>query len=368
MTPRTVGATLLLALAGLLSPLAAQETPREIASRVTPAVVTIRASADGALRSTASGFLIQDDGVVVTNHHVIDGADELEVELSTGESFGDVYFVASSPERDLAVLRIPATQLPVLEIGDASALAVGDRIYVVGNPMGMDRTFTDGLVSARRVLDGVGYIQISAPISSGSSGGPVLDAAGRVVGVATASITEAQNLNLAVPIGYAEGLLSVGAAPRPFADVAREWGAGDDEAHAGIAASFAHDESDDLPPWQQSVVNQISEISSIVAREGFTPTDHTTADLLAADKIATVEIRLEPGTYKAVGVCDNDCDDLDLVVLTGDEELVGRDVLADAFPIVDFTVEAVANYTVAVQMVDCSTETCFYSAVLFRKD
>lgn len=402
-----MGALALLALAGAISPAAPQETgkatkkqssgaempataAREVAARATPAVLSIRAFADGELVSTGSGFLIASDGVVVTNHHVIGQADRLELELSTGEVFGDVYYVASNPARDLAILRLPATQLPSLSIGDASGVAVGDPVYVVGNPLGLDRTFTDGLISARRVVDGVAYIQISAPISPGSSGGPVLNAGGEVVGIATASVADGQNLNMAVPIGYAEGLLSVATGPRPFAEVATEWrierqqpavasagtGAGGaagsgpapvaaSPSGAAVATAAGADDGD-LPVWQQSVRTQLEEITSIVAAEGYLPTGDGNADMLASDGVGSFALTLEAGEYRAVGVCDDDCADLDLAVGSGGD-IIDSDVLEDAFPIVDFTVSQTSSFDFAVQMVDCSTDVCFYTAMLFRK-
>src|SRR5690606_26419168 len=104
---------------------------------------------------------------------------------------------------------------------------VGDRIYVMGNPMGLEGTFSDGLVSAKRTLVGVALIQISAPISPGSSGGPVLNARGQAVGVATLMMSEGQNLNIAVPARYAEGLLAIGQEPVLFEQVASRFAVND---------------------------------------------------------------------------------------------------------------------------------------------
>ncbi|HUG38887.1 MAG TPA: trypsin-like peptidase domain-containing protein, partial [Longimicrobiales bacterium] len=203
-----------LALVTVALPASAQQpTPAQIAAGTAPAVVSIRALADGIEVASGSGFVMRADGVIVTNLHVVEDAASLEVELATGETFTDVYVLGTDDRRDIALLKLPTARLPALEPGDANALAVGDAVFVMGNPMGLERTFSDGLVSARRVLDGVAYLQISAPISTGSSGGPVLNAAGEVVGMATATLADGQNLNLAVPMSYAEGLLSVAGAP-----------------------------------------------------------------------------------------------------------------------------------------------------------
>lgn len=385
MTRSATGAILLLALAGLpalagaqnpiqktTQPATAELDAREIAARATPAVVAIRAFVDDREVGSGSGFLIDAAGIVVTNHHVVEEAERLEIELSSGERFRDIFYLASNADRDLALLRLPVSQLPALAIGDAAALAPGDLVYVVGNPLGLDRTFSDGLVSARRVVDGVGYIQISAPISPGSSGGPVLNAAGEVVGVATGSITQGQNLNLALPIGYAEGLLAVAGEPRPFIEVALEWRATAGPAPALDLPAATPDgtttaDQDEMPVWEASVRSQLEEITGIVAADGFEPTGEGGANMLAADAADAFTVSLAPGSYKAVGVCDGDCEDLDLAVFDDGEDLVGQDILTDAFPIVDFTVTRPASYRVVVQMVQCSTEVCFYAATLFRR-
>ena len=375
MTPLLAG--LLLAAAGSVS--AQKPTPgaqttqagpaaREIAARTAPAVVKIRALANGSEVASGSGFVIRADGVVVTNFHVVQEATSLEVELATGEVFTTVYVLGTDERRDLALLKLPTARLAALEAGDPSAVEVGDPVYVMGNPMGLDRTFSDGLVSARRVLDGVAYLQISAPISSGSSGGPVLDAQGRVVGVATATMAEGQNLNLAVPMTYAEGLLSVAGAPEPFEQVAARWRPAEPEVTEAATASpaVAADDSE-LRPWEQVVVRQLRTAGERMVEVGYSLYEQPRFQLLAADSLQTATATLPAGEYRAVAVCDGDCSDVDLMVTDEAGEVLGMDVLDDDVPIVDFKTPG-GPVGLSVKMILCQTDVCYYGVQLFRKN
>ena len=343
-------------------------TAREIASRATPAVVAIRALVDGDVVSSGSGFVIREDGVIVTNVHVIADADQLEIELATGEIFDNIYVLGTDERRDVAVLKVPATQLPALEIGDANRLATGDPIFVVGNPLGMDRSFSDGLISARRVIEGVGYLQITAPVSEGSSGGPVLDGAGRVVGITTASLTEGQNLNMAVPIGYAEGLLSVASDPVPFAELAITSDDADHDGDESPRRALADPRFEGLESWERVVAEQLVTLAQRLRAEDFTATDDNHFAAIPTDSIDHVAVELEPGFYRAIAVCDQDCSDIDLQVSDDDGEVLDTDILEDDVPIVDFLAHEAGTFHFAVQVVKCTTATCFYGLQVYRKD
>lgn len=345
----------------------------EIAARTAPAVVSIRALSAGVEVASGSGFVIRADGVIVTNLHVVEEGTSLEVELATGETFTDVYVLGTDDRRDLAVLKLPTSRLTSLEPGDPRALAVGDAVYVMGNPMGLERTFSDGLVSAHRVLDGVAYLQISAPISSGSSGGPVLNAAGEVVGVATATLADGQNLNLAVPMTYAEGLLEVAGAPEPFTEVAARWNGADGAGGgaSGIPAAddpfaVAQEDLSALPPWQAIVVRQLRGVEPAMVEEGYARYRKPHYALLAPDSLDRTVARLKAGEYRAIAVCDGDCRDVDLMVSDAAGEVLGMDVLDDDYPIVDFETPG-GEVELTAKMIQCSTDVCYYGVQLFRK-
>jgi serine protease Do len=137
----------------LAAPASAQQlSPRQIAVQARPGVVLITAKDGSSTIGRGSGFLVSEDGVLVTNRHVVEGATSLQVQLASGEIFDRVLFVSEDERRDLIVLRIPGSGLSPLIIADDRSVEVGDPVYVMGNPLGLEGTFSDGLVSARRVL------------------------------------------------------------------------------------------------------------------------------------------------------------------------------------------------------------------------
>jgi S1-C subfamily serine protease len=160
---------------------------------------------------TGSGFVWDDRGHVVTNFHVIAGADRATISLDDGKSY-DAVLVGASAEHDLAVLRIStSTELAPLPIGTSGDLKVGQKVFAIGNPFGLDHTLTTGVISALgrsiqspagREIEGV--IQTDAAINPGNSGGPLIDSAGRLVGVntqiATAGGSGSVGIGFAIPV------------------------------------------------------------------------------------------------------------------------------------------------------------------------
>jgi hypothetical protein len=203
-----------------LSVLAAQShSTASIARQATPATVTIVTY--GSLGDTlgqGSGFLVRGEGVVVTNWHILSRAHRAQVLLASGEVFERVEFLDGDAAADVALLKVPGYGLPALEVSSASP-EVGTKVVVIGSPLGLSQTVSEGIVSAVRLVDGKQWIQLTAPISPGSSGGAVLDRSGRVVGIAAAQLPSGQQLNFAVPIRYAMGLLSPTTVARSLADV-----------------------------------------------------------------------------------------------------------------------------------------------------
>jgi serine protease Do len=139
--------------------------------------------------ATGSGFIIEPDGMIVTNNHVVEGADKITVTLSDKREF-DARLVGNDPATDLALLKIDATGLPVVKFGDSDKVRVGDPVIAVGNPFGLGGTVTAGIVSAKDRSIGAGryddFLQIDAPINHGNSGGPTFNTKGEVIGVNTA--------------------------------------------------------------------------------------------------------------------------------------------------------------------------------------
>jgi hypothetical protein len=172
---------------------------------------------EGRKRELGSGFVVSSDGTTITNYHVIRGAYRATVRFSDG-TVGSVDGVnAYDQNRDLAVLRLTPAPKTVLETGDSDKVQVGDRVVAIGSPLGLQNTMSIGIVSAIRN----GVIQMSAPISPGSSGGAVIDQYGKVVGIAVAYIAQGQNLNFAIPINWVKPYLNA-RTPRPLSEIVAE--------------------------------------------------------------------------------------------------------------------------------------------------
>ena len=154
---------------------------------------------------TGSGFIIDASGYILTNFHVVDGADRLTVTLGDGRAFRATV-TGVDPALDVALIKISTTEpLPVAALGDSSTLKVGQWVCAIGNPLGYVHSVTVGVVSflGRKLFDQTldAYIQTDAAISLGNSGGPLIDSAGRVVGITTAVSSQAASIGFAIPIG-----------------------------------------------------------------------------------------------------------------------------------------------------------------------
>jgi len=189
--------------------------------KVEPSVVninTIRFERDSFLhvhpaRGLGSGFIIDAEGHILTNHHIASGSREIEVALTDGRAF-EGKIVGSDPANDLAVAKIDASELPPVELGDSNDLKVGQTVIAIGNPFGLvgGPSVTVGVVSAlnRHILAERVYenlIQTDASINPGNSGGPLLDLTGKVIGINTANIPGAQGIGFAIPINTAKAVL-----------------------------------------------------------------------------------------------------------------------------------------------------------------
>jgi putative serine protease PepD len=170
-------------------PIAANSTPSAIYDGAKDAVTYIVADTPQG-QATGSGFVVSKDGLIVTNDHVVDGAGRVQVIVGTSKQAQQATVVGADPSRDLALLKVDGHDLKTLSLGDSSSVGVGDNTYAIGNPFGLDHTFTTGIVSALnrdlQAPDGAkisGAIQTDAALNPGNSGGPLLDADGRVIGV-----------------------------------------------------------------------------------------------------------------------------------------------------------------------------------------
>ncbi|MGB3241119.1 MAG: HhoA/HhoB/HtrA family serine endopeptidase [Geitlerinemataceae cyanobacterium] len=178
-------------------------------------------------RGTGSGFLLSANGQILTNAHVVEGTQVVRVALTDGRSF-EGRVLGTDSRTDVAVVKIEATDLPAVSIGDSSQLQPGEWAIAIGNPLGLDSTVTAGIISATGRSSSdigvpdklVGFIQTDAAINPGNSGGPLVNAAGEVIGMNTAIISGAQGLGFAIPIEtalrVAQQLIATGKAQHPY--------------------------------------------------------------------------------------------------------------------------------------------------------
>ncbi len=195
----------------------------EIFASASPAVVLISAQSinpyrlqDRVTQLVGSGFIFDAEGMVLTNSHVVFGTQSISVTLDDG-TIVPGRLVGADPIFDLAVVQIPRPDqgtLPVLPLGDSDRLRPGDEVVAIGNPLGLDQTVTRGIVSGlNRMLPETPLssleplIQTDAPINPGSSGGPLLNRCGEVIGINTAIIPDAQNIGFSVPVNLARAIL-----------------------------------------------------------------------------------------------------------------------------------------------------------------
>ncbi len=184
----------------LLTPLAAANTPEQIFVQVSPSVVVVDIfDAKGKFIGQGSGAVIG-AGQVITNCHVAQKSKNLQVRQS-GKTFKATLQYAD-PNRDLCQLSVPDLQAPPVALGTAKKLRVGQRVYAIGAPQGLELTLSEGLISSLRPYEGSQYIQTSAAISPGSSGGGLFDDQGRLIGITTFQFIEGQNLNFALPVDW----------------------------------------------------------------------------------------------------------------------------------------------------------------------
>ncbi|MEH2183167.1 HhoA/HhoB/HtrA family serine endopeptidase [Nostoc sp.] len=181
-------------------------------------------------RGSGSGFIINSSGQIVTNSHVVDGADRVTVILKDGRTF-DGKVLGEDPVTDVATIKINANNLPTLSVGNSDALQPGEAVIAIGNPLGLNNTVTSGIISATgRSSSDIGasdkrvdYIQTDAAINPGNSGGPLLNARGQVVAMNTAIIRGAQGLGFAIPINtvqrIAQELIATGKVDHPYLGV-----------------------------------------------------------------------------------------------------------------------------------------------------
>ena len=194
------------------------QTAQQIAKKAFGStVLLVMEDANGQPLSLGSGFFVR-DGEIASNLHVVEGAAGGYAKLVGQKKKYDIKGItAVDPKRDLVLLKIEDSGSTVLSLGNSEATQVGESVYAVGNPQGLEGTFSQGIVSSIREVGTDKLLQITAAISPGSSGGPVLNIKGEVIGVSVATFRGGQNLNFAIPSNYLKILIGKAGPPKPLA-------------------------------------------------------------------------------------------------------------------------------------------------------
>ena len=180
----------------------------DIAKKCTPSVMLIHSESKTS-EAIGTGYVLSQDGLIATNFHVIEGADKLSAKSNTGGSYPVTSILATDKKRDIAILKIEAQNLQFLDLFDSDLAKPGMKVAVIGNPKGLESSISEGIVSALREVPDYGkVIQISAAISPGSSGSPVFEASGKVIGMATFKRIDGEALNFAIPSNAVNELLT----------------------------------------------------------------------------------------------------------------------------------------------------------------
>lgn len=202
-------------------------SPEELFRVLAPSIVTVECFAEGSGQILGFGSgVVMAPADVVTNKHVIEKGPAIKVKTRMNKR-DEVFELRLAqitnlyPDHDLCMLRVEGLNAPPVPLGIASDVAVGERVYAIGSPMGFDLTLSEGIVSGLRLLNGENVIQTSAPTSEGSSGGGLFDSNGRLVGITTSYVKGGQNLNFALPANLISGLARhrVAAVRAPTAEV-----------------------------------------------------------------------------------------------------------------------------------------------------
>lgn len=199
-------AMVLLGIGLMLAPNAYALTPDKIAERAIQSVVLIKTQS-----GLGTGFVVSSDGLIATNLHVIGQSRQATVVMADGREYHEIEVINHDDVHDLLLLRVHAKHLIPLTLGDSAKVKVGERVVAIGHPLGLGNTVSDGLVSAvRKINPKLTVLQVSAPISRGSSGGPLFNEAGEVIGISTLIVTQGQNLNFGMPVNQLKAMLRGG--------------------------------------------------------------------------------------------------------------------------------------------------------------
>lgn len=258
-----------------------------------------------------SGVIISSDGYIITNNHVVEGADELKVLLSNDREL-IAKVIGADPKTDIAVIKVDAKDLPTIPLADSDKLRVGDVVFAVGNPLGVGQTVTMGIVSAKGrkvgILDEVGgyesFIQTDAAINMGNSGGALVDAKGRLTGINSAIISPSRGnigIGFAVPVNLAasvmRSLIETGSVARGYLGVTTQVMTGEDAETLGLSPDAKGVTIADITPDSPAEKAGVKRGDVVVSING-TP-------VATAEDLRNIIAQLPPGTKVSLKLTRN---------------------------------------------------------------
>ena len=325
---------------------------KEIYELISPAVPVIHIQRSDGGESLGSGFFVDDQGTLVTNYHVIDTGIDGTITFPEGDEYDILGVKDYDEKKDLAVLEIDCIDNPYLWISDKEVVT-GETVYTLGAPLGLDDTFSSGIISkASRDIDGINFIQTTAPISQGNSGGPLVDVYGDVIGINSMTTNEGQNLNFAIDIDELTGLNREGDAEMTLAEL-------NDEIHPHVEEQYSRNsrvyqnadkeevESNDSLVTADRMDNEVifagavpndgdvdfyyihieedGKVGALVFPENSEDADHLNCIVLEVTEddfnvAAVLEKTEEDGTVFLQGLVDADKDRLYFLCITADDE------------------------------------------------
>jgi S1-C subfamily serine protease len=207
LAARTIFLTLLVS-TSIFAQSRSSKSPSEIAREQSKAVVVLEALDErGSVLGQGSGFIVTPGGAVVSNLHVVQGAAMVRVKLPNGDVYKTADLIEVDDAKDIVVVKIKGFKLPVVTLGDSDKAEVGEQVVAISSPEGLTNSISTGVISGVRRFDTHRVFQLTAPISNGSSGGALFNSNGEVIGIITYLFKSGQNINFAVPINYARGLI-----------------------------------------------------------------------------------------------------------------------------------------------------------------
>jgi len=185
-----------------------QQWVTELNKEYSPAVVIIVNMKDGELENYGSGFNVRQDGLIVTNYHVVKEADKIKVIFKNGDEFEAIHYLFVDENKDFVIIKIPGFELPTVQLANSETVEIGNEVIAIGNPKGAWHTVTDGIISQKVDFNGYVMFQTNVFIAPGSSGGPLFNNKKETIGVTSSGIGEGMDINFAIPINYVRGAIN----------------------------------------------------------------------------------------------------------------------------------------------------------------